>query len=111
MATETKTEGAAATTTEAGGSLLEEILAETKLRPNDDGYDVARRGVQAFIAELISNKSQERIDKAVVDAMVAEIDARLSSQVNEILHHPDFQRLESAWRGLKFTIDRVDFRE
>jgi type VI secretion system protein ImpC len=31
--------------------------------------------------------------------------------VNEILHHPELQKLESAWRGLKFLIDRTDFRE
>ena len=36
---------------------------------------------------------------------------RLSAQVNEILHHPKVQTLESAWRGLKFLIDRTDFRE
>ena len=39
------------------------------------------------------------------------IDIKLSVQVNELLHHPTFQRLESAWRGLKFVVDRVDFRE
>ncbi len=35
----------------------------------------------------------------------------MSAQLDEILHHPTFQRLESAWRGLKFLVDRVDFRE
>lgn len=31
--------------------------------------------------------------------------------MNEILHHPEFRRLEAAWRGLKFLVDRTDFRE
>ena len=35
---------------------------------------------------------------------------RSSAQVNEILHHEEFQKLESAWRGLKFLVDRTDFR-
>ena len=35
--------------------------------------------------------------------MIAEIDQKLCAQVDEILHHPDFQKLESAWRGLKFA--------
>jgi type VI secretion system protein ImpC len=43
--------------------------------------------------------------------MIAEIDARLSAQINEVLHHSLFQKLESSWRSLKFLIDRVDFRE
>ena len=111
MSTE-KAATAAATTVESQGSLLDEILAETKMKPSDDGYDVARKGVQAFIADMLShNRNAERVDKALVDAMIAEIDAKLSRQVDEILHNAQFQKIESAWRGLKFCIDRCDFRE
>ena len=94
------------------GSLLDEILSESKLAPQDEGYDVAKRGVQAFIAELLTPaRSAEKIDRALVDTMIAELDARLSSQVDEIIHTKEFQTLESSWQGLKFTVDRVDFRE
>ena len=34
-----------------------------------------------------------------------------SRQIDEIIHNPTFQKLESAWRGLKFVVDRTDFRE
>ena len=109
---EEQAQGATTTTTVEGGSLLDEILSETKLSPTDEGYDVARRGVQAFIAELLTpQRNQEKVDKAFVDSMIAEIDKKLSVQVDEILHHKDVQKLESAWRGLKFVIDRTDFRE
>ncbi|MCK6586437.1 MAG: type VI secretion system contractile sheath large subunit [Polyangiaceae bacterium] len=112
MATETQSQGAAGTQTLEGGSLLDEILAETKMTPGDEGYEVAKRGVQAFIAELIAPKREgEKVDKAFVDALIAEIDMKLSRQIDEIIHHPTFQKLESAWRGLKFVIDRCDFRE
>ena len=53
----------------------------------------------------------ETVDEAALNAQIAAIDARLSAQLNEILHHPRFQRLESLWRSLKYLIDRVDFRE
>ena len=111
MSTEQKTEGAEATTEE--GSLLDQILAESKIKPSSEGYEVAQRGVQAFIAEMITSGKAEgkKIDKTLVDAMIAEIDQRMSSQINEILHHPELQKLESAWRGLKYVIDNVDFRE
>src|SRR5215831_2880126 len=93
-------------------SLLDEILAEGKLTPSDVGYDVAKRGVQAFITEMLApGRVIEKVDKAMVDLVIAEVDARLSAQLNEILHHPDFQKLESTWRGLKFLVDRTDFRE
>ena len=108
--TEKKTE-AQAQTTEAG-SLLDSILAETRIKPADEGYEVAKRGVAAFIAEMLApQKAKEKVDKAGVDAMIAELDKKLSAQVNEILHHPDVQKLESAWRSLRFVVDRVDFRE
>ncbi|MEZ4438022.1 MAG: type VI secretion system contractile sheath large subunit [Polyangiaceae bacterium] len=105
-------QGEGATQTLEGDSLLDEILAETKMSPGDEGYEVAKAGVQAFIAELVRPQREgERVDKALVDAMIAEIDQRLSIQIDEILHHAKFQELESAWRGLKFVVDRVNFRE
>src|SRR5690606_7719447 len=106
-------QAATETTTEfAEGSLLEQILSETKIAPSNDAYGVAKAGVEAFIAELLTPKrANEKVDKSVVDQMIADIDQRLSKQVDEILHDPKFQQLESAWRGLKFAVDRVDFRE
>src|SRR5438874_11705823 len=107
-----QSQGDGATQTLEGASLLDEILAEAKMAPGNEGYEVARAGVQAFISELIQPKREgEKVDKALVDAMIAEIDQKLSRQIDQILHNPKFQQLESAWRGLKFSIDRVDFRE
>jgi type VI secretion system protein ImpC len=93
-------------------SLLDQILVETKMTPRDEGYDVARRGVAAFISELVKpNRQAEKINNAVVDQMLAEIDRKLSAQIDAILHHAEVQKLESAWRGLKFVVDRTDFRQ
>src|SRR5438552_5142508 len=112
MSTQAQGAGGAAGQTLEGGSLLDEILAETRMTPGDEGYEIAKRGVQAFIAELVAPKREgEKVDKAFVDALIAEIDAKLSRQIDEIIHHPTFQKLESAWRGLKFLVDRTDFRE
>ena len=52
----------------------------------------------------------ERVDKALVDSAIAELDRRMSDQLNAILHHEDFQKLEASWRGLKFLVDRTEFR-
>lgn len=94
------------------GSLLDQILSETKLDKKDETYAIAKRGVEAFITEMLApGKTGQRVDKAAVDAMIAEIDQRISAQVNAILHAPAVQQLESTWRELKLLIDRVDFRE
>jgi type VI secretion system protein ImpC len=92
-------------------SLLAGIMEETKLQPTDEGYDVARRGVEAFIAEMLQQGSVEKVNKALVDNMIAEIDRKLSRQLDEVLHHPEVQKVESAWRSLKLLVDRTDFRE
>ena len=112
MAEETQAQAAGAETAIAEGSLLEEILGATQMNPSDDGYDVARKGVHAFIAELLAPTHQgAKIDKSIVDGMIVEIDKKLSKQLDAILHQPAFQKLESAWRGLKFVVDRTNFRE
>ena len=93
-------------------SLLDQIMAKSNLQPQDEGYDVARKGVQAFIAEVLANAdASEPINKARVDRMIAELDRKISAQMDVILHAPGFQELESTWRGLKLLVDRTDFRE
>jgi len=93
-------------------SLIDQIMQETRLRPNDDGYETAKKGVAAFIGDLLApSRRGEKVEQKVVDNMIAEIDNRISAQVDEIMHHGDFQKLESAWRGLKLVIDRSDFKE
>lgn len=93
-------------------SLLEEITQATKLKPADEAYGMAKKGVEALIAQLIEpGKGVDKVTKAVVDEMIAEIDKKVGLQVDAILHHEDFQKLESAWRSMKYMIDNTDFRE
>ena len=93
-------------------SILDRIIAETRLNPEDEAYGIAKRGVSAFIEELLKPQNDKQpAKKALVDRMIAEIDAKLSQQMDEILHHARFQALESSWRGLKLLVDRTDFRE
>jgi len=94
------------------GSLLEEILNASKMKPADEGYQLAKRGVEAFIAELLApGREGQKVQKSVVDQMIGELDRKLSAQLDEVLHHPDVQKMESAWRGLKLLVDRTNFRE
>ena len=43
--------------------------------------------------------------------MIAELDRKLSQQVNAIMHHEDFQALESAWRGLSYLVNNTETDE
>ncbi|RDS83885.1 type VI secretion system contractile sheath large subunit [Dyella monticola] len=53
----------------------------------------------------------DRLDKSLLDFLIGQLDARISEQVDAIMHHDVVQRIESAWRGLKFLVDRTDFRK
>ncbi|MFG0770966.1 type VI secretion system contractile sheath large subunit [Vibrio plantisponsor] len=93
-------------------SLLDEVMAQTRISPTEDGYEVAKKGIAVFIENLIgSNQELEPINKALVDKMLVELDRKISAQMDEVLHDHSFQQMESAWRGLKLFIDRTDFRE
>ncbi|MEJ2694196.1 MAG: type VI secretion system contractile sheath large subunit, partial [Candidatus Thiodiazotropha sp.] len=79
---------------QAEGSLLEQIMQENRMKPSDEGYNVAKRGVEAFITQLLEPKGEtQRVEKALVDQMIAELDKKLSVQVDEIMHHKSFQQL------------------
>lgn len=93
-------------------ALLDQLLANTLMRPSQEGYAVARQGVAAFVAEILqSGDHQQPVNKHRVDQMISEIDRTLGKQMDVILHQPRFQQLESAWRGLKLLVDRTDFTE
>jgi len=93
-------------------SILDEIVNATKLKPTDEAYGVTKKGVEALIAQLLEpGREVPKISKAVVDDMISEIDKKLSLQLDAIMHHPEVQKIESAWRSLKYLVDGTDFRE
>lgn len=53
-------------------------------------------------ASLISDNSVKTIE-----GMIAELDKKLSAQMNEIIHHQDFENMEGAWRGLDYLVSNT----
>ena len=114
MAEEREMEKAAAAEAQVdtSASLLDDIVTATKLKPADEGYDIAKKGVEALLGQLIEpGRKVDKISNALIDEFISEIDQKLSSQLDAIMHDPQVQKLESAWRSLKFLVDRTDFRE
>jgi len=58
-----------------------------------------------------SPQKVERLDKVLLDEHIASLDMQISRQLDAVMHHPDFQRVESTWRGVKSLIDQTDFRQ
>ena len=78
--------------------------------------DEAKSAVEAAVLTLAQQAlSQTKLigsDVIVsIEAMVAELDKKLTEQINLILHHNDFQKLESAWRGLHYLVNNTESDE
>lgn len=58
-----------------------------------------------------SGKNVEKLDKSLLDFHISELDRKISQQLDAVMHHPDFQALESLWRGLWFLVQRTDPRK
>lgn len=126
MPEESKAAGAQeARTAEGEGSALKSLLERVDVpmptRPVDfgsmveiegaDKSDVIAVALRVFLGQVARDGKTEKVDKTLIDRHIADIDHLLSSQLDAILHHEDFQKLESSWRSLKFLVDRTDFRK
>jgi type VI secretion system protein ImpC len=109
---EMEKQGAEAEAVEAEGSILDQIVQTTKYKPTDESYAIAKRGLEAFIKELVRPGAETvKVHQSVVNQIISQLDEKLSAQIDEVLHHEQFQKMESSWRGMKLLIDRTDFRE
>jgi type VI secretion system protein ImpC len=61
--------------------------------------------VQTLVTQALSDSSLVKGDVIdTIEEMIARLDEKLTAQMNEILHAPEFQQLESAWRGLHYLV-------
>ncbi|MBL8181464.1 MAG: type VI secretion system contractile sheath large subunit [Blastocatellia bacterium] len=103
----TKEENAAVTTVEAesGGGLLDQILTEGRMARDDYQKEKAKDMIGEFVSQVMSGEltMSKNMDVAI-NSRIAEIDRLVSAQMNEIMHHEEFQKLEASWRGLHHLI-------
>ena len=86
---------------------LDQVIDGTSTR--EGGLTIA---IDHLIQEITASGTQvEKLDQALIDTAIARIDEKLSAQMNEILHHEEFQKMESAWQGLWFAVDKTNFRQ
>src|SRR5260370_28419621 len=110
-AAQTQPAGAPAAAASQEASLLDQIILRTK--PQDvKERERNRTCVDEFLRKVV--QPGQVISKDVetnVKYWITEIDKKLSSQLNEIMHQPEFQRLEGSWRGLHYLVDKSETGE
>ncbi|MFO0818813.1 MAG: type VI secretion system contractile sheath large subunit [Pirellulales bacterium] len=101
---------AAATTFEANefSSLL-----QREFKPKSDEAKSSIENAVKTLAEQALAQSNVMSDDALatIKGLIAAIDKKLTEQVNQIIHHEDFQKLESAWRGLHYLVNNTETDE
>ncbi len=98
-------EEAVVETQEQEESLLDQILTKGKLARDEFQKESAKDMIGEFVSQVMSGSltMSKNMDVAI-NARIAEIDRLLSTQLNEIMHHADFQKLEGSWRGLHYLV-------
>lgn len=102
-----KEEAAAAGTVEVQeeGSLLDRILTDGRMARDDFQKERAKDMIGEFVSQVMSGEltMSKNMDVAI-NSRIAEIDRLISAQMNEIMHHEEFQKLEGSWRGLHHLV-------
>ena len=88
-------------------------LLQKEFKPKTDEAKSAVEQAVATLAQQALSQTQLIGHDVVktIEAMVAAIDRKLSEQINQILHHADFQKLEGAWRGLHYMVNNTETDE
>lgn len=94
-----------ATVETANLSLLDSIILEGKMVRDDSQREYAKDLIGEFVSQVLDQGMVIGADTvAMINDRVAQIDKLLSDQLNEIVHAPEFQRLEATWRGMKYFV-------
>lgn len=94
-----------AANTKPAREILKEIFIDGKLARDPNAEVMGCALLIELLAEVEkANLTVMRSPITFVEKLIIDIDAKLSSQINEILHHPEFQALEGTWRALFYLI-------
>jgi type VI secretion system protein ImpC len=96
-------------TGEPTDNLLEQIL-ETTAGKSPGGRSRPPADLAEFVKEIVKPHAQSGPHPKQAE-LVAKVDAAIGELMRKILHHPEFQAIESAWRGLYFLVSRVETQE
>ena len=94
------------------GSDFSALLNKEFKPKTDDAKSAVETAIQTLAQQALANVNVRSTDAVrTIEAMIAALDKRMTEQVNKIIHHPDFQKLESAWRGLHYLVNNTETDE
>lgn len=98
----------AETTPESSGNLLDDILTNKVADADSYPSETTRSPeLNKFIRDVV-RPHLIHTDENEQERLLSYVDEAISELMRKILHHPQFQALESAWRGLYFVVRRTE---
>jgi type VI secretion system protein ImpC len=89
--------------------LLDQIVEEGRFGAEPAAKERGKNLVKEFVAQVLEGSMTiARDTEMMINARIAQIDHLISIQLNEIMHHPQFQKLEGTWRGVKYLMDQSE---
>lgn len=90
-------------------SLLDQMVDQGRLGRDPATRERGKDLIREFVSQLLEGSmTVSRDTEAMINSRIAQIDHLLSIQLNEVLHHAQFQKLEGSWRGLKYLLDQSE---
>jgi type VI secretion system protein ImpC len=91
---------------------LDSLLKREFKPKSDEAQQAVERAVHTLAEQALADTAVIGTDVIEsIKAIIARLDEKLSDQINQILHHDDFQKLEGAWRGLHYLVNNTETDE
>lgn len=86
-------------------SLLDKIVTEGNMVRDESQLPYARDLIGELVTQILDEEITVSADTAaMINERIAQIDQLLTDQINEVMHHDSFQKLEGSWRGLHYLV-------
>ena len=82
-------------------SLLEDAIKATKQATRPEAEAMFRQLAEWAMKDVVR---RDKTSKRSLEAGIQYLDAQISQQLAAIMHHPDFQKLEGTWRGMRYLV-------
>jgi type VI secretion system protein ImpC len=102
---------AEAQTQDAVDGLVTQMVDDWEKTGKEQLDDYQHKAGRDLIKMLGAKLKGAKVNTTLINGALDEIDVLIGKQMDEILHHDEFKKLESAWMGLKWLIERTDFSQ
>ena len=109
---EAKAQAQAAAAEASELSLLDQIVEQGRFGKDAAAKERGKDMVKQFVSDVLAGEiTMARDTEVMLNQRIAQIDHLISLQLNEIMHAPEFQKLEGTWRGLRYLLSQSETSE